>query len=114
MNINLRIITDENVDQLLSMSYSNNINKLLHKPDDRNSENLNSIIKDYINTINNAIQMQPVEKNEYFEQPQIPTPVQENDIIDLSKLQKNIGEPQELDVYLEGDSPPYPSVSTCL
>ena len=29
MNVQMRIITDENVDQLLSMSYSNNIHKLL-------------------------------------------------------------------------------------
>ena len=30
MNVQLRIITDDNVDQLLSMSYSDNINKLMH------------------------------------------------------------------------------------
>ena len=30
MNVQLRIITDDNVDQLLSMSYSDNIQKLLH------------------------------------------------------------------------------------
>ena len=32
MNIQMRIITDENIDQLLSLSYSNNISKLLHMP----------------------------------------------------------------------------------
>jgi DNA-directed RNA polymerase II subunit RPB2 len=31
MNVQMRIITDENVDQLLSMSYSDNINKLLQE-----------------------------------------------------------------------------------
>ena len=36
MNINMKIITDENVDQLLSMSYSNNIAKLLNKKEDNN------------------------------------------------------------------------------
>jgi DNA-directed RNA polymerase II subunit RPB2 len=36
MNVQMRIITDENVDQLLSMSYSDNINKLLKS--DKNSE----------------------------------------------------------------------------
>jgi DNA-directed RNA polymerase II subunit RPB2 len=30
MNVQMRIITDDNVDQLLSMSYSDNANKLLH------------------------------------------------------------------------------------
>jgi hypothetical protein len=29
MNVQMRIITEENIDQLLSMSYSDNINKLL-------------------------------------------------------------------------------------
>ena len=111
MNINMRIITDDNVDQLLSMSYSNNINKLLNKPDERNTENLNAIVKDYIKIINNAIQNQPVRYNEYPEEPQIPTPVEERDIIDLSKLSKNVEESAELNVYLEGESPPYPPVS---
>jgi len=48
MNIHMRIITDENVDQLLSMSYSNNINKLLHNTDDRNIENTSSLIKQFV------------------------------------------------------------------
>jgi hypothetical protein len=34
MNVQMRIITDENVDQLLSMSYSDNINKLLKEKGD--------------------------------------------------------------------------------
>jgi hypothetical protein len=29
MNVQMRIITDDNVDQLLSMSFSKNINKLM-------------------------------------------------------------------------------------
>ncbi len=32
MNVQMRIITDANVDQMTSMSYSNNINLLLHDP----------------------------------------------------------------------------------
>jgi hypothetical protein len=34
MNVQMRIITDENVDQLLSMTYSDNINKLLEDKED--------------------------------------------------------------------------------
>ena len=34
MNVQMRIITEENVDQLLSMSFSNNINKLMKSTDD--------------------------------------------------------------------------------
>jgi hypothetical protein len=36
MNIQMRIITDENVDQMLSLSYSNNIDKLLNNVNDDN------------------------------------------------------------------------------
>ena len=51
MNIQMRIITDENVDQLTSMSYSNNINKLL-KTDEKDIKN---IISMYTTEINNKI-----------------------------------------------------------
>ena len=51
MNIQMRIITDENVDQLTSMSYSNNINKLL-KTDEKDIKN---IISMYTKEINNKI-----------------------------------------------------------
>jgi hypothetical protein len=53
MNVQMRIITDENVDQLLSMSYSNNINKLLHNYDERNIESTNKLIKDYVKKMAN-------------------------------------------------------------
>lgn len=42
MNIQMRIITDENVDQLTSMSYSNNINKLL-KTEEKDIKNIISM-----------------------------------------------------------------------
>ena len=42
LNIQMRIITDENVDQLTSMSYSNNINKLL-KTDEKDIKNIISM-----------------------------------------------------------------------
>jgi DNA-directed RNA polymerase II subunit RPB2 len=34
MNVQMRIITEDNIDQLMSLSYSNNISKLLQLPDD--------------------------------------------------------------------------------
>jgi hypothetical protein len=45
MNVQMRIITEENVDQLLSMSYSNNINKLL-KSDKPIEELIKTTIQD--------------------------------------------------------------------
>ena len=44
MNIQMRIITDENVDQMLSLSYSNNINELLQNSSTNNSNS--EIVKD--------------------------------------------------------------------
>jgi DNA-directed RNA polymerase II subunit RPB2 len=35
MNVQMRIITEDNIDQLMSMNYSNNINKLMHNNDDK-------------------------------------------------------------------------------
>jgi DNA-directed RNA polymerase II subunit RPB2 len=51
MNVQMRIITDENIDQLTSMSYSNNINKLL-KTDETD---IKKIISLYTTEINNKI-----------------------------------------------------------
>ena len=43
MNIQMRIITDENIDKLMSMSYSDNINKLL-----KTDRPIDEVIKDYL------------------------------------------------------------------
>jgi len=43
MNIQMRFITEDNVEQFISMSYSNNINKLLGKP----NEELEEVIKKF-------------------------------------------------------------------
>jgi DNA-directed RNA polymerase II subunit RPB2 len=44
MNIQMRIITDDNVDQLMSMCYSDNIKKLLQNKDDKPVED---VMRDY-------------------------------------------------------------------
>jgi len=74
MNIQMRIITDENVDQLLSMSYSNNINKLLDDKNDRNIENTTSLIKQFVR----KMEMGQAKSSEHFvvlESETPPTPV---------------------------------------
>jgi DNA-directed RNA polymerase II subunit RPB2 len=43
MNIQMRLITDENIDTLMSMSYSDNINKLL-----KTDKPIDEVIKDYL------------------------------------------------------------------
>jgi len=54
MNVQMRIITDENIDQLMNMSYSNNINKLLQ---DENMD-LTKLIGDYKNNLSKKIREQ--------------------------------------------------------
>jgi DNA-directed RNA polymerase II subunit RPB2 len=77
MNIQMRIITDENVDQLLSMSYSNNINKLLHNEQERSTENMDKLIKDFAKEMT-AIQTRSIIMGN--EIPELPTPLEEKDI----------------------------------
>jgi DNA-directed RNA polymerase II subunit RPB2 len=77
MNIQMRIITDENVDQLLSMSYSNNINKLLHSQPERSTENMDKLIKNFAKEMV-SIQTRIAVMGK--ETPEILTPVEEIDI----------------------------------
>lgn len=94
MNVQMRIITDENVEQLLSMSYSNNINKLLEPLNDyeRNPLKTDALIKEYAKKMSNLQSKTP----EYLinSSPLLPTPIDENDIIT----------PQQTNDYLESSS----------
>jgi hypothetical protein len=75
MNVQMRIITDDNVDQLLSMSYSNNINKLLKNTDPINEKTF----KDYSYNVRQLLKQQEEEKKAVkeipLEEPQLPEPV---------------------------------------
>ena len=51
LNIQMRLITDDNVDQLLNMSYSNNITKLLKIEEPKESQEVKVITKEYYNQI---------------------------------------------------------------
>ena len=101
MNIQMRIITDENVDQLLSMSYSNNINKLLHKEEDRNMEKMDALIKEYVRQMaeTQKIQAKPLISDET---PEIPTPLGEEDI---KRSQQE--SPQYAPDYAQQESPQF-------
>jgi hypothetical protein len=69
MNVQMRIITDENVDQLLSMSYSNNINKLL-----KNNKEVSETIKDYGLEVNKTLKL-PHKIVHDLPVPELPEPV---------------------------------------
>jgi hypothetical protein len=73
MNIQMRIITDENVDQLLSMSYSNNINKLLHNEQERSTENMDKLIKEF------AKEMTVIQARSAIMRDEIPIPTEETE-----------------------------------
>ena len=79
MNINMKIITDENVDQLMSMSYSNNISKLLQTPEQRDPQNYEKLIKNYVRQMSNLAQTK-LNKSILDETPILPTPVDENQL----------------------------------
>jgi hypothetical protein len=51
LNIQMRVITDENVDQLLNMSYSNNITKLLQIEEPKETVDTNIITKEHYNQL---------------------------------------------------------------
>jgi hypothetical protein len=59
MNVQMRIITDENVNQMLSLSYSDNVNKLLN-----NNGDLNSLLSLYTAELNKALNNVKYEKPE--------------------------------------------------
>ena len=67
MNVEMRIITEDNIDQLKSMSFSNNIQQLLQTED----TNLDQVINNYVNQMNQKINkpaktvIVPVEKPEH-------------------------------------------------
>jgi hypothetical protein len=70
MNVQMRIITEENVDQLLSMSYSDNINKLL-----KTDKPLEELIKTTIQDTQRKLDVNVKNKPYLDEGPEIPYPV---------------------------------------
>ena len=69
MNVQMRIITDDNIDQLLSMSYSDNINKLM-----KSNRSVENTITDVNNDINNIL-YKSMKPDKYVDKPVIPEPV---------------------------------------
>ena len=107
MNIQMRIITDENVDQLLSMSYSTNINKLLNYPETRNTTDTKIIITDYVRRMYKDSFRKPNEtekQNNIPNTPDFPIPLEESDII--SKSLDDTPPQKEFQIQSPEDTPP--------
>ena len=69
MNVQMHLITEENIDTLLSMSYSNNINKLLNMPD---TEDIKSVMSSYTS----KLRFKPIKKiiePDFSVEPESPT-----------------------------------------
>jgi DNA-directed RNA polymerase beta subunit len=62
MNIQMRLVTDANVDQLMSMTFSHNISRLLQIPDPKNTDELKEMVDAYVKTI--AKSVHPASKSE--------------------------------------------------
>jgi len=68
MNVQMRIITDENVDQLLSMNYSDNINKLL-----KSDQSITQAISEYRSNVIKTLRL-PQKAERIPDTPEIPEP----------------------------------------
>ena len=100
MNVQMRIITDENVDQLLSMSYSNNINKLTNS-----NENTTILMKKIWQNVNQELRQNKPRENKY-EVPVLPEPV----VVGEEQTPVTPEYPQVTPEY-PPESPEYPQVT---
>jgi DNA-directed RNA polymerase II subunit RPB2 len=99
MNVQMRIITDDNVDQLLSLSYSNNINKLLNTTNITNSiKSYNDNIKNVLSKSKSIIHKSTISHDYTKKTPEFPEPV----VLNLTDFEHPPGSP----VYATG-SPAY-------
>jgi DNA-directed RNA polymerase II subunit RPB2 len=103
MNVHMRIITEDNIDQLLSMSYSDNINKLMHT---------NKKVSDTIGEINEMINKtlrEPMKPIVYVENPELPEPANIDTTPQASPSQESSSPPYAVGspAYKPDSSPPY-------
>ena len=103
MNIQLRIITENNVEQLNNMCYSTNINKLLNS-----SNSLDVTVKDYINDVKKILTES--EYSQYNKQSIVPIETPE-----LPSMDKEMNESIQVIgkefIPYPPESPPYPPQS---
>jgi len=85
MNVQMRIITDENVDQLVSMSYSNNMNKLLQKDEEVSEKTIQAYtlqVRNLLREPNDNTKNIPVEEPELPDTAVIETPEQPLELLE--------------------------------
>jgi hypothetical protein len=94
MNIQMRIITDENIDQMLSLSFSNNIDKLLNNTDSNNVFQEDDIVKLNNTLKTNIIKIKSDIKNSLTREPQN---------LELNKLETTINDNDDTDDRFSGE-----------
>ena len=97
MNIQMRIITEDNIDQLISMSYSNNVNKLLNYTSTDTTDmdnNLDTLFNKYRESLQSKLR---AERNANYNKPILPEEVE-------SEPSPNL---EEVPLGLENTSPEY-------
>jgi hypothetical protein len=98
LNVQMRIITEDNIDQLLSMSFSDNIGHLLQVKAETNEE-LKKAIDDYATNIRQIISNEKRKTNVLPETPLIPEPVLLSDPVEDSPAPAYNSSPDGSPVY---------------
>ena len=108
MNVQMRIITDENVDQLLSMSYSNNINNLL-----KSNKSVSDTIKDYSLAVKKIVNI-PHKVQNHLPVPELPEPaiIDSTDNLQTPDLSRPYAQPIPSPHTPSGSPEPIPSPHT--
>ena len=106
MNVQMRIITEDNVEQLMSLSYSNNVNKLLNF----DNPNTKVVYNKYTRDIRDRV-MEEVEKDQEKgkKKKQVITPVSEEGSAEVSPPYAPTS--PQYNPHGDGTSPPYAQTS---
>jgi hypothetical protein len=100
MNVQMRIITNENIDQLLSMSYSDNLSQLLKEKD----PSLSAVINKYTTEVKLVLQNTSNSSTVKYNKPNVDEP--ELEAIKEKVLSNVVDNDKDLDLLSPG-SPPY-------
>ena len=103
MNVNMRIITDDNVDNLMAMSYSDNINKIV------DAKNLQEAEDKYVKYINDKNNYQRQNRKYYYLDN--PDAIIENNDPSIQEANTESESEKEPENQLSSSDPPYASNS---
>ena len=107
MNVQMRIVTEDNVDQLLSMNYSNNINKLLHNNDNKDiTETIKEINENITKTLRNTSKFYIKDETPVLPEPVNVNTTPENASVSPAYIPNGPQADATSPAYIPEDSPP--------